>query len=293
MEYPLVSILITSYNRASYIEAAIESALQQTYPNIEIIVTDNCSTDGTQALLANYKAHDKVHLYFNKTDIGQFPNRNLAASYAKGKYIKYLDSDDLIYPHGLEVMVKAMEQFPKGGIGLSFNSYDEQEPLPVLFSTEKSFINHFFKRGILGIGPSGCIYKRDYFEKIGGFNPEFKVAADYDFNTRAAGSQPIVLFQRDLFWWRHHDGQEITLSTKNNEYVILNYLIHKKNVQNAQLNKEIKLKILKNNEILMGRRLLKLALKITPKEIKRICKVTNFKTKSFFRSMFPTNKMRT
>ena len=53
----------------------------------------------------------------SQTNLGDYPNRNKAASYAKGKYIKYLDADDLIYPHGLEVMVHTMEQFPKAGLG--------------------------------------------------------------------------------------------------------------------------------------------------------------------------------
>lgn len=290
-EYPLVSVLMTVYNREQYIAEAIESVIDSTYENWELIIVDDQSTDASVEIAKNYEEKDtRIKVYVNDDNLGQFQNRNMAASYAKGKYIKYLDSDDLIYPHGLEVMVSAMETNPEAGMGLSFNSYDGQESLPVLLSIEKAFFNHFFKRGLLYIGPSGCIYKRSYFEKINGFDCEFKVAADYEFNMRAAASKPIVLFQRDLFWWRQHEGQEITVSSKNNEYIILNYLINKKNVQNAKINKKLKASILKNNDILMGRRLLKLALKTPTKEINRICKMSNFKKKYLLKSLLPVNK---
>ena len=67
------------------------------------------------AIAKSYEQKDaRIKVYVNDKNLGDYPNRNKAASYAKGKYIKYLDADDLIYPHGLEVMVHTMEQFPRG-----------------------------------------------------------------------------------------------------------------------------------------------------------------------------------
>lgn len=288
----MVSILMTVYNREKYIAVAIESVLASTYQNWELIIVDDQSKDKSIAIAREYERQDKrIKLYVNEINLGDYPNRNKAASYANGKYLKYLDSDDLIYPHGLEVMVKAMEQFPEAGIGLSFNSYEDDQPLPMLYDTESVMEEHFFKRGMLYIGPSGCIYNRTFFESLGGFNPDFKVAADYEFNLRAASRESIVLFHRDLFWWRQHEGQEIINSNQNNEYIILNYLIHKKVITNSNLSPQLKKAILENNDILMGRRLLKSAYKMSAKSLLQIIRLTEFPKRFLLKSFLPTKKL--
>ena len=135
---PLVSVLMTVYNRDKYIAEAIESVINSTYQNWELIITDNCSTDNSFNIAKQYEAqNDKIKLYLNETNLGQFPNRNRAATYAKGKYIKYLDSDDIIYPHGLETMVNAMEQFPEAGMGFSFYSITDKK-FPFYFNQKEA-----------------------------------------------------------------------------------------------------------------------------------------------------------
>ncbi len=277
---PLVSVLMTVYNREKYIAEAIESVLNSTYENFELIIVDDLSTDLSIPIAKKYESQDKrIKIYINEKNLGDYPNRNRAASYAKGKYIKYLDSDDILYPHGLKVMIDAMEKNPTAAIGLSFKSYKEIVQLPICWETQLIFLNHFFKRGILYIGPSGCIYLKSIFEKNNGFNPEYKVAADYEFNLRIASQYPIVLFQRDLFWWRQHDGQEFNVSNQNNEYVIQNYLITEKLVSTSKVDKYTKSIILENNKKLMGRRLLLKFIK-SPfnsfSEIKNIITETSF-----------------
>jgi glycosyltransferase involved in cell wall biosynthesis len=97
MTEPLVSIIITSYNREEFIGKAIESALIQDYPNLEIIISDNHSTDNSDAVIKKY-THDKRIKYFvNDTNIGMVPNFTLATTQrAQGKYITYLSSDDYL-----------------------------------------------------------------------------------------------------------------------------------------------------------------------------------------------------
>src|SRR5690349_18425307 len=114
MESPLVSVLMTSYNREKYIAEAIESVLASSYKNFELIIVDDCSRDKTVAIAKEYAAKDgRVKVFVNEKNLGDYPNRNQAASYAKGKYIKFLDADDLIYHYGLDVMVNYMERFPQ------------------------------------------------------------------------------------------------------------------------------------------------------------------------------------
>jgi glycosyltransferase involved in cell wall biosynthesis len=287
---PLVSLLMTAYNREKYIAEAIESVLASVYQNWELIIVDDCSKDKTLEIAKLYESKDnRISVYLNEKNLGDYPNRNHAADYAKGKYIKYLDSDDLIYPHGLQVMIEAMEKFPEAEIGMCFNNYDEKQKLPLLFSAKESVAYHFFYKGLLYIGPSGTVYKRDYFFQIGKFNPLYKVAADYEFNLRAAAQSPTVLFHRDLFWWRQHEEQEISNSNKNNEYIIFNYHIHK-TLERYKLDNSLTRKILKNNDILMGRRLLNLFLKGKLKTVFQIIGKTNFPMIYFIRCLLPTEK---
>ncbi|SDB65057.1 Glycosyltransferase involved in cell wall bisynthesis [Flavobacteriaceae bacterium MAR_2010_188] len=288
---PSVSVLMTTYNREKYVEEAIESVMRSTYSNWELIITDDCSTDKTVELVQKYLYDKRIMLIQNEKNLGDYPNRNKVARSAKGKYIKFLDSDDIIYPHGLEGMVYAMDSHPKAGIGLTFNSYDNSVSLPICLTSEQAYIHHFCKKSILHIGPSGCIYNRSYFEKLGGFNPDFRVASDYEFNMRATLNKPIVLFQKDLFWWREHENQEIIIGSKNNEYVIFNYLINKAIIENAEIDSSLISTILKNNDILMGRRLLKLFPRMPVKDFIRILKATNYPKRYFLRCLLPTLKI--
>lgn len=94
---PLVSLVITSYNRAHFIEDAIRSALAQDYPNLEVIISDNCSTDNSDQVIRKYSSDPRVRYSVNSTNIGMMPNFDKATrELASGKYITYLSSDDYL-----------------------------------------------------------------------------------------------------------------------------------------------------------------------------------------------------
>ena len=89
---PLVSVLMTAWNRQEFIAEAIESVLASTYNNFELIIVDDCSTDNTVAIARTYQEQDtRIKIFQNEKNLGDYPNRNKAVSYASGKYIKYLD----------------------------------------------------------------------------------------------------------------------------------------------------------------------------------------------------------
>jgi glycosyltransferase involved in cell wall biosynthesis len=116
---PKVSILTTVYNHEKYLAACIESVLASSYLDWEMIIVDDQSKDSSVAIAQSYEAKDsRIKVYVNEHYLGDYPNRNKTASYAKGKYLKYVDADDMIYPHGLEIMVQTMEQFPEADFGL-------------------------------------------------------------------------------------------------------------------------------------------------------------------------------
>src|ERR1700730_17371732 len=97
-----VSLLMTAYNREKYIGQAIESVIASTFQNWELIIVDDGSKDKTVELAREYERSDsRIKVYLNEKNLGDYPNRNQAASYARGKYIKYIDADDSLYYWGL------------------------------------------------------------------------------------------------------------------------------------------------------------------------------------------------
>lgn len=213
---PLVSVLMTSYNRDQYIGEAIESVLKSTCKNFELIIVDDCSMDKTVSIAKSFACRDKrIKVFINDKNLGDYANRNKAASYASGKYVKYLDSDDAIYNWGLEYCVESMKKYPEAGMGIfkASNNVEEEYIRPV-----EAVNKHFFTNSFLNIGPSGTILKRELFEHIGFFKPDYGAASDLYFNIRIASFFPVVILEKEFFFYRKHEAQEI-----NNRYSYLLY----------------------------------------------------------------------
>jgi glycosyltransferase involved in cell wall biosynthesis len=207
-ELPLVSVLMTAFNREKYIAEAIESVLHSTYTNFELIIVDDGSKDNTVKIAESYadKNHN-IRLYINKKNLGDYPNRNQAAAYAKGKYLKYVDSDDLIYPHTLSFMVDEMEKHPSVALGLISRTETET----TLYSPAQSYRCHFFSHGLLDCGPTGVIMTKEHFEKCGRFK-EIRNVSDFDMWLRIAAKYNVLELPKDLVFWREHSDQEIKLA---------------------------------------------------------------------------------
>lgn len=110
-----VSICIPTYNAAKYLSFAVESALSQSFKDIEVIVCDNASTDNTQTLLANYK-DERLKVFRNDTNVGMIRNFNRCLELASGEYIKFLEADDILETDCVDKMVNFAEQYPNVGI---------------------------------------------------------------------------------------------------------------------------------------------------------------------------------
>lgn len=108
---PKISICIPVRNGGAFFRAAVESALNQTYQDFEVIIVDNASTDGTVALAEEMASgNGKVHLFKNDHNLGVVGNFNACLKFAKGEYIKYLCADDLLLPFCLERMVSSLQE---------------------------------------------------------------------------------------------------------------------------------------------------------------------------------------
>jgi glycosyltransferase involved in cell wall biosynthesis len=207
---PTVSVLTTCYNREGFIGQAIESVLNSSFTDFEYIIVDDCSSDRSVEIAREYaKSDPRVKIYVNERNLGDYPNRSRAASLARGAYIKYVDSDDTIYPHCLQVMVECMERFPASGLGLSAWT-DGAQPLPLCFTPAEAYQRHFFSDGFLINSPLSAIIRRDRFEMVGGFSGK-RYVGDIELWLALARCNGVVLMPLGLTWWRNHGEQELTL----------------------------------------------------------------------------------
>lgn len=204
----LVSVLMTSYNREKFIGQAIESVLESSYPSFELILVDDASSDKTLAIAQKYAAADsRIKVYQNKINLGQFQNRNKAASLASGKYLVYVDSDDTIQADALDYIVAAFEKFPESEYATICRRNDIKEP--TLFSSGDVIRKHFLETSILHFGPGGTVISKDLFEKIGGFPDIYGPASDMYYNIKAACHTSVLLLPYNYQNYRRHEGQAV------------------------------------------------------------------------------------
>jgi glycosyltransferase involved in cell wall biosynthesis len=231
----IVSILVTVYNRAAYLPEALESVLASHFQDFEVVVVDDCSQDNSVAVAEAVAARDsRVALHVNPTNLRDYANRNRAASLARGKYLKYLDADDLIYPHSLAIMVESMTQHPDAALGLAHSMPEDETPYPWILTPDQAYRKHFLGRGCLSCGPTGAIIRRDAFEAVGGFRPEWGVLSDIDLWRRLAARWPTLLLPPGLVWWRRHEAQEFTKGNADLVYLQRGYELAKQALSAAE-----------------------------------------------------------
>ena len=109
---PKVSVILNSYNQAAFVRESVESVLSQTLSDYELFIIDNGSTDGTPAILKSYESHPQVRLFLNESNTAVTRRFNEGVAAAKGEYVAFLYSDDLMKPHKLAKQVAEFERLP-------------------------------------------------------------------------------------------------------------------------------------------------------------------------------------
>ncbi len=226
-QYPLVSVLMTSYNREKFLAEAIESVLASTYSNFELLIVDDGSKDATVSIARSYQEKDsRIAVYVNENNLGQFPNRNKAISLAKGEYVLFADSDDTLLPGGIENLVKVMQQFPSASFAMKYYSSEPVEPF--LIEGKKAIQQHFFKKHFLLIGPGATFSKRSFFDTTKGYPVQYGAAGDLYYNLKACCFTDLLLVPFDFMTYRVHGDQEL-----NNPYAyIYNYYLYLRDALN-------------------------------------------------------------
>lgn len=223
---PLVSVLMTVYNREAYIAEAIESVCNSSWQNWELIIVDDCSSDRSVEIARDYESKDpRIKVYVNEKNLTDYPNRNQAATFAIGKYIKYLDSDDLIYFYGLELQVRSLEANPDAGASLMAMNMPEDKPFPRYYTSEEAYRAFFYKGAMLTVGPSACMFRRDVFEELGKFSG-MNYSGDTEFLLKLSARYPIVTVPPSFFFYRIHDNQQLSEGNRNNTYTLYNHKVY-------------------------------------------------------------------
>lgn len=225
---PLVSILIPNYNYGHYLENCIVSALNQTYPNIEIIFQDNNSTDNSYEIALKYEKKCRgTSRYFsvgrNKRNLGSDMNSTICRNRSEGKYLMYLSSDDAIKPTFVERCVEIMERY--NDVGMVMVHRDEIDESGVIVNTP-SFYNKscvvsgedqaavFMMAGIAV--PSQILLRRATMDlSIQRRTTSFQVAGDWYNNFMMACCGDVAYINEALCYYRVHTGNETSESEDN------------------------------------------------------------------------------
>jgi len=231
---PLVSVIIPAYNSARYIAECLESALQQDYPAREIIVVDDGSTDDTATVLSRYA--DKVRL-LTQANQGSAAARNFGIREARGKYIAFLDADDVWWRHKLRYQVEALESgghkmaysrfirwYPDDGGGYAHSQAQFDDAAPAHISGEAVITGWTYADLLLDciVWTSTVIVEKTEIERAGLFDRDLRKGQDYDLWLRLSRSIPMLGLERPTALYRIHPAS-ITSRVKpiNYEYLIL------------------------------------------------------------------------
>lgn len=203
-KFPLISVVMPVYNMSPYAGEAIESILNQTFTNFEFIIVDDASTDNTWNIIRSYK-DKRVIAVQNKTNLGNYPSRNIGMRLAKGKYIAVMDSDDIAMPERLEKQHLHLEKNPDlVALGSDFEITPEEKKNDIPLTHEDICFCLLRKFGLLH--PSLMI-KTDIIQSLNGYNEEYKYASDYNLFCRLTLAGEMENLPDVLMKYRRHEKQ--------------------------------------------------------------------------------------
>jgi glycosyltransferase involved in cell wall biosynthesis len=206
MALPLVSVIIPNYNYSKHVGKAIDSVLNQTYQNVEVIVVDDGSTDNSLAVLASYG--DRISV-MQQTNEGVSKARNRGVSKAQGKFVAFLDADDIWLPTKIDKQIERFKRETDLGLVHCSMTYIDSEDRPIGEITDgmegwvaEEFLR--FERGVVIGAGSTALLPRVVFDEVGGFDPRQSTAADWDFNYRVAKKYKVGFVREPLVLYRQH-----------------------------------------------------------------------------------------
>lgn len=226
-----VSVLIPTYNSAPFLDEAIQSVLNQTFTNFELIIVDNKSTDNSHEVISKYLGDKRIAYYQNPTNIGMVNNWNKCLDYAQGDYIKYLCSDDKFHPQLLEKYVQVMDKYPNVALVTSdraiygFKNYTWV--LPLKYLQKGKTVAYHSLNDVNWIGePTSVMFRRANLT-VGGFRSEFTYLTDWDMWLRQLSVGDCYIIPEALSYFRVHANQCTAYVLKNLSNYFEDYYFYK------------------------------------------------------------------
>lgn len=208
---PRVSVVTPTRDRARYLGLAIDSALGQGIPGLEVIVVDDGSSDGTPALLASYG--DRIRVIRRETGSGPSAARNLALAEARGEFVAFLDSDDLWRPGRLARQIPMLDAAPEAGLLYAAIDYIDADgaPSPVRRSDRGTpsgrILPTLLRHNVMET--SSVIVRRTLVEEAGRFDPRYRWGEDHDLWLKIALRHEVLYDPVPSVLMRRHPDQLI------------------------------------------------------------------------------------
>jgi glycosyltransferase involved in cell wall biosynthesis len=210
-ETPKVSVVIATYNRASFLAETIDSMLQQRFPDYELIVVDDGSTDHTQALVESYGSRIRYLYHENR---GPSAARNFGVRHALAPWISFQDSDDLTEPNHLETLYAYAKEHPRCGMVFANGAYlsGAQSKRGTIIPVAKSRrlasngirLVDLFEKSIVRL--QAALISREAYDTVGGHDESLRICMDLDLSFRLLMNYPVAYLDRVVFWYRFHEG---------------------------------------------------------------------------------------
>ena len=216
---PLVSIITIVLNGEKYLEQMIQSVVNQIYDNIEYIVIDGGSTDGTLDIIRKYE--DKIAYWISEKDEGMYDAINKGLKTASGTIFAYLNSDDLYLPNTVQTVVEYLQSHPDTSLIYGdCNFIDSEGRFLYIYHYPAFEWDRFIVLNWSSIPQQATFWRRDIHKKIGYFNPEFRMAGDFEFYARVGKHFQIDHLKKVLATYRlHKESLSSTWQDKNEEEV--------------------------------------------------------------------------
>jgi len=245
LKSPTVSVIIPSYNHEKFVGECIQSVLDQTYQDFEIIITDDGSSDRTVEIIKNFD-DPRIKLYKHSTNKGASIATNNCILNASGKYIATLNSDDAWYPEKLGLQVKFLDENQEIGVVFGkvkwvdefgelvvVNKFPFMDVFNVKNRNRFEWLNHFFYKGNCLCHPCSLV-RRECYTKVGLFNPALANLPDFDFWIRICLNYEIRVLDQKLMRFRLMNNQTSASSVSNSNLIRLRFEF--KQVLNHYLN---------------------------------------------------------